>query len=355
MPAFHHARSALGVLLAAAALSLGAAPSSDAVPKLRTVGEAKVVSVDGPARLTVTTKHGRLRMTLFGVDTPQVGECGATESVRALKRLVRGRKARLRYRLIDLAPGRFERDREGRYVGWLGSDVSSLEFAGLRQALADTGWARGGESVGAGVLNPTHGGWTLAGGLFVASAPRTPVGLWARCGGRAHLPLDAPVPATAPVPWNVTSEGVTESIGPLTLPATLSPGSTLTMRDVSAVVAVEFTAEGNGNCTGHAPGLQLRLFAYADARQPCSEADVYAIASSGPGAVATTRGLAAGARAAQARSFFPRVDADGDAAQDGGLSLAGSGGAFTAWRTSALVSERGGITGFVTTTAAEID
>lgn len=355
MSASFHARSARAAVLAAGALSLGAAPSSDARPKLRTAGAAKVVSVDGPARLTVATKHGRLRMTLFGVDTPQLGECGATESVLALKRLVRGRKARLRYRLIDLAPGLYERDREGRYVGWLGSDAASLEFSGLRQALADTGWARGGESVAPGTPNPTHGDWTLAGGLFDATTPRTPIGLWARCGGRAHLPASAPVPESAPATWSVTTDGVTESIGPLPLPATLAPGSTLTMRDVSAVTALEFTAEGSGNCTGHAPGLQLRLFAYPDARQPCSDADVYAIASSGPGATTTTRGLAAGARAAMARSFFPRVEADRDAAEDGGLSLAGTGGAFTAWRTAALVSERGQITGFVTTTSAEID
>lgn len=201
-----------GGLLAALAPALAmacAAPAKAAA--LRRAGAATLVSVDGPARLTVKTKSGRVRIRLYAIDTPQAGECGAAESVAALKTLATRGKSRFRYELLDRARGGFERDAEGRYLGFLAPPGEDGFFSGLGQDLVATEWAGDGEAIGPAqrvVARDFQVGGAGAGG----GPPRSPRGVWATCGGRMHLPAGEPVPAHAPAPWTITADGVTEAI-----------------------------------------------------------------------------------------------------------------------------------------------
>src|SRR5690349_15394551 len=86
-------------LSAGAALLLfaGGAPAAAAAPKKpRSWGSATIVSVDGPARLTLKSDRGTFKVRFWGIDTPEPGECGATETTAALRRLVDRRGSRVR-------------------------------------------------------------------------------------------------------------------------------------------------------------------------------------------------------------------------------------------------------------------
>ncbi len=334
-------------------LVLGLAADGRAAP--RRAGAATLVSVDGPARLTVKTKSGKLRIRLFSIDTPQVGECGAPESIAALKKLAKRGKGRFRYELLDGGTRDFERDAEGRYLAFLAPPGQDGFFSGLGQDLVDTEWARNGDALALTQPPITHGDLTVGGAGAGFGSSRTPRGVWALCGGRMHLPASQPVPSHAPATWAITADGVTESIGPLALSPTLSPSTNLTVAQVAALAPVELYDVGGSQCRASVPSLQLVLSAATPGKQPCGSAEVFAVVTSGPGAAATTQGVGVGSSASAAKAAFPRL-AGGTDGEDGGLRLTGADALPWAWQTQAGVDERTGtIDGFYTSAGPDGD
>lgn len=335
----------------AAAVAAGALlPAPGSAAPIRTYGNATVISVDGPARLTVKSKRGTFKLRLFGVDAPQVGECGADESVAALKRLVQRRKGRFDYLLVD----RKQRDNEGRLSGVLSQFGDSFVEESLGAKLIAADWARSGVALRVG-QGPTPSPQPWLGPVSMEDwGPRPLRGVWAKCGGRMHLPAGEPVPTHAPAPWTITPDGVTEQIGPLALPTTLGPGTAITVASVAQVAPVELTDTGAGFCWVRVPSLQLVLWAATPGpRHPCSAAEVYGIATWGPGVTTTSRGLSTGAPVRAAAALFPRLAAGGAyALRLEQVPLAGLERVPWAWQTIAAVDEDSGkITGFLTSTS----
>lgn len=318
-----------------------AAPGLASAQKLRRSGTATVVSVDGPALLTIkTTKGQKLRMRLFGVDAPAPGECGATESAAALAKLTKGDRGTLRYSLVERRSGVYERSSDGSLLGSLGPINRGLDvfFYGLSGELLATEWARSGDTLRPDQAPIAHGE-TMAGYSEEPTGPRPARGLWAACGGRVHLPGGEAPPAHQPAPWTITSNGITTAIGPLLLPATLAPGATLTVAAVAAIAPVELDDFGD-TCQARVPSLEIVLVAATPtAEQPCSRAEVHAIATDGPGsATTTTTGLAIGERADLLPKLFPRVGGlDGSVCDEDVLALAGPQLRPWAWQTEAEV------------------
>ncbi|MDO9352266.1 MAG: hypothetical protein Q7T55_01135, partial [Solirubrobacteraceae bacterium] len=248
--------------------------------------------------------------------------------------------------------GGFERDAEGRYLGFLSRRGGDGFFDGLGQDLVDTEWARNGEAVGpAQRFTPRD---LQVGGVSAGDGPpRAPRGVWANCGGRMHLPAGQPVPANAPAPWTITADGVTEAIGPLTLSPTLSPSTNLTVAQVAAVAPVEILAVNAYECRAVVPSLQLVLSAATPGTQPCGSAEVYGVATSGPGAAPTTRGVGVGSPASAAKGAFPRLATGADEPDPDGaaMQLTGPEPQPWAWQTLASVDSRGTIDGLYTSAA----
>ncbi len=324
-----------------AALVVLAAPSAARAKDLRAAGPAKIVSVDGPALVTVKTQQRTLKMRLFGIDAPERDECGYSGAVKALKGLLRPKQT-MRYEIIRDGVRSFERDAAGRYFGWISRPGQDSVFNSVAHELLDTEWVTGGDQLGLNEAPPEHVFTEMGAGT--PSFPRSAQGLWAACGGHTHLPVSSAVPAHAPAPWNVNADGMLESVGPITFPSTLTPEATLTVAEVAAVAPVELGDVGNGRCHVRVPSLELLLYATSlSARHPCGKADVYGAWATGPGKVATTNGLAAGAPHTSAAMRFPRAVRTGTEGER--LELSGFDHEWP-WRTTAILDEQGLVLGF---------
>lgn len=341
------ARSWLAVTITGIA-ALGLASSARAAAKpIRSYGNATVVSVDGPARLTLKTGRGRLAIRLYMVDAPEPDECGAAEGTAALKRLTKGRRARVRYVTFTRKP-----DAEGRLSAVVGPRGADLVERSVARDLVATDWARTFPSVS---ISPSD---NIS--LSVASerfGPRKPQGLWTRCGGYTHLPASEPAPAHAPVPWTITADGITQAIGPIVPAAAAPPGAPLRVADLARIVRVEVTDPGGPTCWPRIPSLELKVYATVDRKkgESCATGAVEAIVSSGPGYVSTTLGLRVGQTVAEARTLFPRLASvfNEQATRDTPLRLAGDVPAATPWQTLAGRRERNAkIVGFLTSPVA---
>lgn len=332
------ATSVVGAACAFVAIA-GAAPAIAAPPQ---EGTAKVMSVDGPARVTVKTttkktKPRTIKLRLLGIDTPQVGECGATESVAELERLVaRGKKKGFRYELAEREDGSHSKDPDGRWRGWLSAPRVHWSEGSLTDGLIAANWAREGEAAAPDAALVQTSDFASSGPRDDSVAPGAPRGVWAKCGGRVYLPANAPVVASEPAPWTISADGVTESIGPIALSPTMTPATSLTPNKVAAVAPVEIVTLDAQSCVVYVPTLQLRLrTGIAPRRGGCGAADVYEIESMGR--ATTTRGVGIGSTRDAMEAAFPRAATDEDG--EGILFLTGLTPVLWAWQTIGWLSD----------------
>ena len=331
------------VAATAAPLCMTAAAPSGAAAAPKSSGQARIVSVDGPARLTLRAKGGKLKVRLTLIDTPEPGECGAAESTAALERLTQRKGGLVRYVLWGRKP-----DAEGRMPALVGPARSDLTERSLARDLVVREWARSAPAV---TISEADGiSLSIGGDQW---GPRPARGVWARCGGHFHLPAAAPVPAHAPAVWNVDDLGVTNAIGPIVLSPELSPTTVLTVAALRQFGAIELSPAGEGLCNARIPSLEISALATTSAEKPsCDTADVYGFSSSGPGVAATSNGLRAGGTPADADARFPRLrDSEDDLVGDE-LPLSGYTPVPWAWQTVAGMNERTDrIAGFYTSTS----
>lgn len=330
-------RATATAVAAGLALTLGCAGAADAAPKqkIRFNGQATVVSVDGPTELTLRAIGGRFKARLEGIDAPKVGECGATEAQAALSAAVDRVRGKFRYVKAAERP-----DADGRWPVWVGPRRADLLERSLARDLVRSEWARPYAPVTVSEADGIS--------MSVASddwSPRAAKGLWAACGGMVHLPAGAPVPTHAPATWAITRDGVTEAIGPITLPAKLAPGSTPTVADVTRVAATEIAELSEFGCLVRVPSLEVMLFAAGGKSvASCATAELFAVATTGPGAAPTTvPGVQLGAPASVLTSSFPRMKGIDVALSTGDtVGLFGPRPVSWAWQTQASISDRGG-------------
>ncbi|MBO9534201.1 MAG: hypothetical protein J7513_14615 [Solirubrobacteraceae bacterium] len=335
----------IGLAALACGLTMAIPGAAEAAP-LRAYGKATVQSVDGPGQLTIRAGKRTLAVRLYFIDLPRPGECGAAEATRALRGFVRRAHGTLRYELVqtyDGDPRPFARDADGRYP------VAITYRSDLRELGADliaADWARPGmppaELAALRRTDADVSGEDLPGRRGDEEAPRARRGVWALCGGRLHLPLGQPVPATAPAPWSVDEHGITSAVGPITLSPTLAPESTLTLDHLAAAAPVELTRFALG-CRAWAPALQIRVWIYSDDAD-CHGAPISAIRSAGPEPAAFSRGGAVGDLTSALPSRFPAFSPS--TSTDGFLS--GSGAPQWAWQTQVLAGRDRRISGVAT-------
>jgi endonuclease YncB( thermonuclease family) len=353
---------------ALALVLLAATPANAA--KLRVNGDAEVLSVDGPGRLTVKTKaRSALKLRLAEVDAPQLAtstapaECGAAEGVAALKRLVAKPVKGMRYHLLPFPDNNhFERDSEGRYYASITTPrKGSTDGVGLGSRLVSAGWARSGWSMPLNSVAIEHG-YNHTDGDAGESDPAAPGsalrGVWASCGGRMHLPVGQAVPATATAMWSVDANGITQAIGPLALSPVLSPSSTLTIGAVAAQLGGAEASQWGRMCWVDFPALQIGLLgglSDEDGVKPtetCEQSAVLLISTNGPGLIRTDRGLTGSDTIAKAVALFPRLNPKADSES---LALSGKDYRPWAWQTRASVSYKGKIDELWTYAATEAD
>lgn len=270
-------------------------------------GSAEVRSVDGPGRLTLERNGKAIPVRLFFTDTPQDGECGAKEATAALRGFVRRAPRRVRYVIAERRTGDLARDTDGRYLAQVTYSVRDRD-RGFGSDLMRADWARLGESA------LVNGGSSRDAELVEANdngteepltfEPRARRGVWARCGGHLHLGAGEPVPPSSAAPWAVDANGVASAVGPITLSPTLTPATTMTLRDLAALSAAELTRADDG-CRAWFPSLQIRAFAVVARSTPCGDGAVSAVSTVGPDRAAFTRGGGVGSPIADLRSIFP--------------------------------------------------
>lgn len=162
------------------------------------------------------------------------------------------------------------------------------------------------------------------------------------------------MPAHAPAPWTITADGVTEAVGPLALPATLAPGTVPTVADVEKLTAVEKVGHLNGACLVRVPGWQLMLWTAGLAGgATCSGGEIFAVASTGPGAATAGRGVQVGQLLSAAQPLFPRVPKPREEfGGDDTVALSGPTPVPWAWQTLVNINPRTGkMLGFLTSTS----
>ncbi len=291
------------------AIAAAAAPAAQAAP-LRSLGTATVKSVDGPGQLTITVGRRTLPVQLPFVDLPRAGECGAVETTAALSGFVRRAPRKLNYALLKTKTG-FERDASGRFMTILGYR-GSRSLRDLGDDLLRAGWGRSGDPSTGNDLAPTHGAvsdnaiWTDGGSDGVSPGKRA--GVWALCGGRVHLPLGEPAPASSAPVWNVDEFGIAKSIGPLALSATLTPTGSLTLGRLAETAPVEYTHWYFG-CKASIPSLQLEAWSTRSSR-PCAQAHVLLLRPAGPDPARLSRGGGVGLPVKQTQAGYPLLDLD---------------------------------------------
>ncbi len=146
-----------------------------------------------------------------------------------LRRLTTGRRARVRYVLHTTTP-----DAEGRFDAAIGPRNADLTERSLAQDLLTREWALLGRRITVSEADDI----SLQAGSE-PFGPRPSRGLWARCGGLAHLPANQPAPASTPASWTITPDGITTAIGPISLPATLAPGTLPTVEALRPTHRIE--------------------------------------------------------------------------------------------------------------------
>lgn len=354
-------RQPTGALAATAltVLAAGAAVPAAATAAPRVAGSARVVSVDGPGRLTIENrKREKIAIRLFGIDTPQAGECGADGATAALRAITAGKLRGLHYSLNRSSGKQLERDADGRYVGTVsyerGRGYDAYAY-GIGARLVDFGWARAG--IPATLDSPTPANLErVADAYEIGSAPKVdqagrPLGVWSACGGRLHQSGGAPAPATAAVPWSTDTFGVTRSIGPLTLTPTLTPESSLTMRRLAEQVGPIELVRYETTCAAYVPALQIEVIAWTTDRPgaACGNADVQVIYHHGPGTPSLAGGLKRGDSFDAVRRAYPAVDDESVNPDTGTADLSGGETHAWAWQTAAVLDEdERTVTSFVT-------
>lgn len=306
-------------------------------------GTATVRSVDGPTQLTITTRDRALRIRLVGIDAPRAGECGAPEATAALRGFVRRAPGRFRYDLAWSDPRRHAKDPDGRYL-------ATMRYRNWQRDLAldlvGAGWARSGERGAAdnpGARSALAGNFDEFEANDITGAPRRHTGLWATCGGFAHLPAAAHVPATAPVPWTIDRNGIASAVGPFTMNPSLRPDEGLTISDVARVTPIEIT-RFFGGCRIWAPALQLRFWSYGAAPN-CGDAPVTSVRTTGPDAARNADGSILGIPANGLTTSFPLLQPQADERR---WPLSGPDRHQWAWQTVADVDQAGRLSGLTT-------
>lgn len=316
----------------AACLVLAAPAHAAAAKRPKFAANATVVSVDGPGRLTLKTSTGTYPMRLALLDMPQPGECGADEATTVLRRLTAGRRARVRYVLHTTRP-----DADGRYDAAIGPRSADLTERSLAQDLLTREWAL----LGGRITVSDADDITLQAGSE-PYGPRPSRGLWARCGGLAHLPTGQPAPASSPATWTITPDGITTTIGPISLPGTLAPGTLPTVDALRRDHRIETVAINAAVCRARIPSLGLVAYANTLGAATCENGELFAFATFGPGAAATNTSLRLGGPITDAPNLFPRLakTLTGQVPSDDTIPLAGYGPTPWAWTTKALPNER---------------
>ncbi|MDO9352267.1 MAG: hypothetical protein Q7T55_01140, partial [Solirubrobacteraceae bacterium] len=164
------------------------APGAQSRP-LRASGTAAVKSVDGPGQLTITVGRRALPVRLYSVDVPRPGECGAAETTAALSGFVRRAPRKIEYALASTKTG-LQRDASGRFVAIL-AYRGSRGWRDFGADLLRTGWGRDGDTTTGAESPPVRASLPedARGASGGGAEPAGRVGVWARCGGRVHLPL----------------------------------------------------------------------------------------------------------------------------------------------------------------------
>lgn len=336
------ARRSPTLLGLAIASTFGFVPSADARPALRPLGAAKVRSVDGPGQLTLTTRSGPIRIRLASIDAPRAGECGASEVTAALRGFVKRAGRGFRYELSPIGGGTLLRDPDGRYL-------ATVHYRGWRRDLATdlirAEWARPGERAAAdnpATRVPQALDWN-GDGVDVVAAPRPWRGLWATCGGLAHLPAGETVPPTHPVPWTINASGITTAVGPITLNPSLQPADAMTVADISAIARIERTRHFDG-CRIWAPSLQLRFWTYGSGPD-CGDGVITSVRSLGPDAARNPDGHILGEDAQRLTATFPLLVPE---RAERIWPLSGPGFPQWAWQTDAELDNARRLRGLVT-------
>lgn len=293
---------------------------------------ATVVRVDGPGRLTLKTSTGTFPMRLALLDMPEPGECGADEATTVLRRLTTGRRARVRYVLHTTTP-----DAEGRFDAAIGPRNADLTERSLAQDLLTREWAL----LGGRITVSEADGIALKAGSE-PFGPRPSRGLWARCGGLAHLPANQPAPASTPANWTITPDGITTAIGPISLPATLAPGTLPTVEALRPDHRIETAVIDTAVCRARIPSLGLVAYTNTMGAATCENGELFAFSTYGPGAATTNTGLRIGSPITDAPKLFPRLAKTlrGQVPSDDRIPLAGYAPAIWTWTTQALPNER---------------
>jgi endonuclease YncB( thermonuclease family) len=347
----------IGLLAAAPAHARAALPES---------GDGRVISVDGPGRVTLKTAGKRVRMRIGGLDMPEPArtgaapECGAGEATAALKAMVAGK--RLRY---DLVPSsrkggpRFAVDPDRRSLVSLAMQPTATNSKSVAAALVRKGWARYGVPVGLTQQNSTAAETPTTYEEYAAAATNSsiirgaPAGIWTICGGRIHLPGGQPVPPTQPTPWSVDADGILHSIGGIELSPDLSPGAVLTPAKLQALVGgVEVTLVEEG-CAVYVPAYRVAFSVAASFQSVCGDQPVQGVLTYGPGAITLDRGLKSSDAPGRIPTLFPRT-----AGQKGlgnnysAIPLSGPHPYPWAWQTAVQLDGHRRIAQFVATAAS---
>lgn len=334
MPSWSLIRTAATTAVSALAVAAAVVPAAAQSKPLASLGTAKVKTVDGPGQLTITVGRRTLPVRLHAVELPQPGECGAAETTAALSGFVRRAPGKFSYALVKTKTG-FERDASGRFLAIV-AYRGSRSWRDLGDDLLRVGWGRSGEAATGDALRPVHGdvprGAHSADGSSGSAVAARRVGVWALCGGRVHLPLGQPAPASAAPVWNVDEFGIAKSIGPLTLSATLTPAGSLTLGRLGETAPVEFTHSFFG-CTASIPSLQLEAWSTGFSGA-CADAPVLLLRPNGPDPARLSRGGGVGLPVKQTQAAYPLLDLDNPA---GWLS---GGRRQWAWQTSVDTGEQ---------------
>lgn len=327
-------------------------------PKAKRLPGPKILSVDGPAHITVREAGKTVKLRLAGIDSPRAAEgttaaeCGAAEATAALRVYVkRAAKKQLSINYLPSGNSKPVRGADGRVLAAV--DYRSRKTSGsLGDDLVLGGWARLGVPQTATdpekVMADTISDLSNDDAEFGVALRRR--GVWAKCGGFMHLPAGQPAPAYNPAIWSIDANGITRSLGGVPLSPVMTPEETLTFeRAAEQFGPLDVTIVDDG-CTALSPTRHLLFYAFVgenEAPADCGKLPVFMIASMGPETVATDSGVKTGMRMDDVRPLMPILTKERVSDADGPVSLAPDGFYPWAW-TSGIQVDREQVYGFVT-------